>query len=147
MFCRLSLAGTQAPRLFSHLVKQAAQSGRAMASTGQPNGPNVVGNYYKVNRKIGEGAVPSRGKLLAARSSPIRPFEQAALVSSMQECLHSALRAPRIDCVSRDQPSQLVGRCDQICACFSCYRTSDKSLTTRLIPSGAKKSQSLAGKA
>ncbi|CAG7846021.1 Casein kinase I homolog 2 [Serendipita indica DSM 11827] len=56
-----------------------------MASTGQPNGPNVVGNYYKVNRKIGEGEIKPGAPLSAAQSSPIRPFEQAALASSMQE--------------------------------------------------------------
>jgi casein kinase 1 len=27
-----------------------------MSSSGHPNGPNIVGNYYKVGRKIGEGS-------------------------------------------------------------------------------------------
>lgn len=27
-----------------------------MSSTGHPNGPNIVGNYYKVGKKIGEGS-------------------------------------------------------------------------------------------
>ncbi|KAG8775094.1 casein kinase I, partial [Serendipita sp. 397] len=27
-----------------------------MSTTSHSNGPNIVGNYYKVNKKIGEGS-------------------------------------------------------------------------------------------
>ena len=68
---------TQTQRRLAHAVP-----GAVMSSSSHPNGPNIVGNYYRVGRKIGEGTSSQIPQTIQADLGPVFLRPQGALASS-----------------------------------------------------------------